>query len=170
MSFSSSHRLQRRHWLAAALSAGLPAVAQTATIRWPAQTRLLDGSQRSAADWQGKPLLLVFWATHCPFCLRHNANLHQQMLQWPEGPAVLAVAMDRDPTVVQRYMQRHGYRFPVTLDDANWRQALAVRRVLPTTVPINRHGRIGQIVSGEMFPEDLLQLARWADADMALPG
>lgn len=151
----------RRHWLLAssALLIGQPAAAG---FRWPARTQLLDGSQRSAADWEGKPLLVVFWATHCPFCLRHNANLHQLMQANPDAPAVLGVALDRDPLVVRRYMERHGYRFDVTLDEAAWRQALPVRRVIPTTVPISAQGEVGQIVPGEMFPEDLLQLARWA--------
>lgn len=150
----------RRQWLLAssALLIGQPAAA---SVRWPARSQLLDGSQRSAADWQGKPLLVVFWATHCPFCQRHNANLHQLMQQSPEGPAVLAVSLDRDPAVVRRYMDRHGYRFDVTLDEAAWRQALPVRRVIPSTVPISAEGEIGQVVPGEMFPEDLLQLARW---------
>lgn len=151
----------RRHWLLAstALLTGLPAAAD---ICWPARTQLLDGSQRSAVDWQGKPLLVVFWATHCPFCRRHNANLHQLMQQNPDGPTVLAVSLDRDPAVVRRYMDRHGYRFDVTLDETVWRQALPVRRVIPTTVPISAQGQLGQVVPGEMFPEDLLQLARWA--------
>ncbi len=151
----------RRHWLLAssALLIGQPAVAG---MRWPARTQLLDGSQRSAADWQGKPLLVVFWATHCPFCQRHNANLHQLMQANPDAPAVLGVALDRDPLVVRRYMERHGYRFEVTLDEAAWRQALPVRRVIPSTVPISAQGEVGQVVPGEMFPEDLLQLARWA--------
>lgn len=157
------HQIQtsRRHWLIAS-SALLSALPAAADIRWPARTQLLDGSQRSAADWQGKPLLVVFWATHCPFCQRHNANLQQLLRDQAQAPAVLAVALDRDPLVVRRYMDRHGYRFDVTLDEAAWRQALPVRRVIPTTVPISVTGQIGQIVPGEMFPEDLLQLARWA--------
>lgn len=155
--------ISRRLWLllTPALLGALPTTAATA-IRWPARTQMLDGSQRSAADWQGKPLLVVFWATYCPFCQRHNANLHQLMLDKPEGPAVLAVALDRDPEVVRRYMDRHGYRFDVTLDAAPWRQALPVRRVIPSTVPVSAQGEIGQLVPGEMFPEDLAQLARWA--------
>jgi len=154
--------LRRRDCLLAGTGLlGLP-LAQAATVAWPQRTQLLDGRVRTAADWQGKPLLVVFWATHCPFCLRHNANLQQLLVDAADAPPVLAVAADRDARTVERYMARHGYRFEVTLDEAAWRQALPVRRVLPTTVPIDALGRIGQVVPGEMFPEDLLQLARWA--------
>lgn len=138
------------------------ASASETQMTWPERTALLDGRVRTAADWQGKPLLVVFWAVHCPFCLRHNAHLHRLMTERPDFPPVLTVAQDRDGSTVERYLRVHDYRFDVTLDEPTWRRALAVRRVIPSTVPINAQGRIGLRVPGEMFAEDLLQLGQWA--------
>jgi thiol-disulfide isomerase/thioredoxin len=165
MTPNRSPAIARRKLLALASASALPTVvtaSAAATIQWPEQTRLLDGSLQSPKDWQGKPLLLIFWATYCPFCQRHNANLQQLLNEWPEAPRVLGVAQDKEAAKVQQYMSRHGYRFDVTLDYATWQAAASVRKAIPTTVPIDRQGRIGQVVPGEMFPEDLLQLARWA--------
>jgi hypothetical protein len=39
---------------------------------------------------------------------------------------------------------------------------LGVRRVLPTTVPVNRRGERGLVMPGEMFEEDLAEMAAWA--------
>jgi thiol-disulfide isomerase/thioredoxin len=153
----------RRQTIGLALAACLPATAQAAAVAWPARTELLDGQVLDAQAWQGQPLLVVFWATHCPFCLRHNAKLHQ-LLQISPDLRVLAVAQDRDPAVVRRYMARHGYHFPVTLDARAWQAALPVKRVLPTTVPIDRAGRVGLVMPGEMFEEDLAELARWTQS------
>lgn len=159
--------LRRRQWLVASAAMGaermLHAAPADAPVAWPERTRLLDGRQRQAADWQGRPLLVVFWAVDCPFCLRHNAHLQQLMREHADFPAVLTVSRDRDASAVERYLKTHGYRFEVTLDEPAWRQALGVRRVIPSTVPINAQGRIGLRVPGEMFPEDLLQLAQWAN-------
>lgn len=158
--------LRRRQWLTAGAALCVPpalhAARPDAPIAWPARTRLLDGRLRQASDWQAKPLLVVFWAVHCPYCLRHNAHLHRLMREHANFPAVLTVAQDRDADAVDRYLQAHGYRFEVTLDEPAWRQALGVRRVIPSTVPINAQGHIGLRVPGEMFAEDLLQLAQWA--------
>lgn len=154
-------KFTRRQTLGLALAGCLPASAQAAAVAWPARTELLDGQVLDAQAWQGQPLLVVFWATHCPFCLRHNAKLHQ-LLQASPGLRVLAVAQDRDPALVRRYMARHSYQFPVTLDAQAWRAALAVKRVLPTTVPINRAGQAGLALPGEMFAEDLAEMAQWA--------
>jgi len=126
---------------------------------------LLTGEVLAAEAWAGQGLLVVFWATHCPFCQRHNAKLHQLVTALgAQAPRVLAVSSDRDPAVVQRYLKTHGYPFWVTLEAAAWQAALGVRRVLPTTVPINRQGQRGLVMPGEMFEEDLAELARWTQA------
>lgn len=132
-------------------------------MKWPERTDLIDGRTRTAADWEGKPLLVVFWAVHCPFCLRHNAHLQRLLNERSDFPPVLTVAQDRHAATVERYLQSHGYRFDVTLDESTWRRALGVRRVIPSTVPVNAYGRIGLRVPGEMFLEDLLQLGQWAN-------
>ncbi len=164
--------IQRRRWALAALTAMAGAVTRPsasatgpARVNFPAQTRLLTGEVLDAEAWAGQGLLVVFWATHCPFCQRHNAKLHQLVTALgAQAPRVLAVSSDRDPAVVRRYLQTHGYPFWVTLDAAAWQSALGVRRVLPTTVPINRLGQRGLVMPGEMFEEDLAELARWTQA------
>lgn len=158
--------------LAATASAATPlrAMAAPAPVRvnFPAQTRLLTGEALGPEAWAGQGLLVVFWATHCPFCQRHNAKLQQLVSALgAQAPRVLAVSSDRDPAVVQRYLQTHGYPFWVTLDAAAWQAALGVKRVLPTTVPINRAGQRGLVMPGEMFEEDLAELARWTQT---MPG
>jgi len=131
---------------------------------WPDIT-LLDGSVLPAASWQDTAAVLVFWATYCPFCLRHNAHvekLHRAMVGKPLR--VLSLATDRDPAVVQRYMRRHGYTFPVSLADSEpLRLRLALRRTIPTTVGISRSSRVGLALPGEMFEEDVLDMGRLAE-------
>ena len=158
--------IRRRQWAMAALASAAWPWAEAAPVpvpvAFPAQTRLLSGEVLGADAWVGQALLVVFWATHCPFCQRHNAKLHQLVQAMGDrAPKVLAVSSDRDVGAVQRYMRTHGYPFLVTLDAAPWQQALGVRRVLPTTVPINRQGERGLVMPGEMFEEDLAEMAAW---------
>lgn len=45
-------------------------------IPWPAMT-LLGGETLGADAWKDTAAVVVFWATWCPFCRRHNARIKQ---------------------------------------------------------------------------------------------
>ena len=45
-------------------------------VSWPEVT-LLDGTRWGPAQAQGKTVIVVFWSTTCPFCLRHNAHIEK---------------------------------------------------------------------------------------------
>lgn len=162
----------RRRWLAAAAGAAWasqqPAWGQRTgplptPFTWPDIT-LLDGSTIPAASWHDTAAVLVFWATHCPFCRRHNAHV-QKLHDLVAGQRlrVLTFATDRDPSKVRSYLQQQGYGFAVSLQDAEaMRLRLGLLRTIPTTVGISRSGRVGLAMPGEMFEEDVLAMAALA--------
>lgn len=130
---------------------------------WP-EIALLDGPLLRPADWQDTAAVLVFWATHCPFCRRHNAHvekLHRAVAG--QRLRVLGLSTDRDPEKVRRYLREQGYGFPVSLTAAEpLRLLLGLRRTIPTTIGISRNGRVGLAMPGEMFEEDVLAMASLA--------
>jgi len=161
----------RRAWLGA-LAAGALAARWTAAaaapaepgaiVSWP-QVRLLDGAAWSAAQAEGKAVVVVFWSTTCPFCRRHNAHVDKLRQQAAGRPLeLITVARDNDPQTVRRYLAQHGWSFAVTLDQAPMREALSMRNVIPLTVTVDRKGRLKQVIPGEMFEEDVLELLQLA--------
>lgn len=164
--------MNRRELLAAsACCAALDfAQAQTAqapvAIDWP-PIELLDGRTIAPSSWQGLPSVVVFWATWCPFCKRHNAHVDKLWRAVQGGKSslrVLGVAQDRDPQLVRRYMEQNGYAFPVALDTMGLRARLTNRKVIPLTCVIDREGRLAQAIAGEMFEEDVLAFTQLATA------
>ena len=129
-------------------------------IEWP-QIKLIDGGVLSPASWRGQAAVVVFWATYCPFCKRHNAHV-DKLYRATQGQAlrVLGVALDADEKAVRQYMANNQYEFPVALDGGSLRQRLTSRRVIPMTCVLDRQGRLLQAIPGEMFEEDVLGLAR----------
>ncbi|HMS78532.1 MAG TPA: TlpA disulfide reductase family protein [Burkholderiaceae bacterium] len=126
---------------------------------------LLDGTAWSPESWRGLAAAVVFWGTWCPFCHRHNEHvekLHRELAGRPMR--VLGVALDRDPALVRRHVRERGYTFPNVVGADALRVRLVSRRVTPTTVTFDRAGRLLQRIPGEMFEEDVLALARLADA------
>jgi len=136
-------------------------------VAWP-EIQLLDGGVLSPASWQGQAAVVVFWATYCPFCKRHNAHidkLHRAIQGQPLR--VLGVALDRDAAAVRQYMATNQYAFPVALDSGALRQRLTARRVIPMTCVVDRQGRLLQAIPGEMSEDDVLGLTRVAQRQPA---
>ncbi len=165
----------RRRWLAAA-PVGLAALAlQSAEaqpaapalgepVRWPAVT-LLDGRIFAAEQWGAAATLVVFFSTTCPFCQRHNRHVEKLVRSTRGQPLqVIGVAQDRSEAAVRDYLSRQGYSFAVTLDERALHQALSPRKVIPLTCVVDRSGRLREVIPGEMFEEDVMELARWARA------
>ena len=157
--------MKRRQLLAggaaavATLARAQPAAPAT-LIEWPALT-LLDGAVLPAAAWQGQAAVVVFWATYCPFCKRHNAHVDQLHRRLQGKPArVLGVAVDSDAAGVRRYMTEQRLDFPVTLDDGSLRRRFTSRRVIPMTCLVDSRGRLLQSIPGEMSEDDVLGLER----------
>ncbi len=149
--------------------AGAQAAEAAPVIEWPV-IHLQGGSTLSPASWQGLAAVIVFWATYCPYCKRHNAHV-DKLHRAAQGQAlrVLGVALDGDADAVRRYMAGNGYQFPVTLDDGTLRKRLTARRVIPMTCVLDRQGRLLQAIPGEMAEDDVLGLARVARATAAEP-
>ena len=167
----------RRRWLGGVAAGGFAVgvAAQEPPASTPAPTdvartpgrvdlprlNLIDGSSVAPGDWAGAPAIVVFWATWCAFCKRHNAHIDQLFRSLGgSGPRVLGVAMDGDAAAVRRYMRVNGYRFPVVLDEGRLRQRFTARRVVPMTCLVDRLGQVKQCIPGEMSESDVLGLPR----------
>lgn len=127
--------------------------------------RDLDGRPQALSALRGRPLLVNFWATWCPPCVKELpllAALHAQREHG--GLAVLTIAQEDDPAAVRAFLDAHGDGLPAWLDppaegDAS-RQFGNVRNVLPYSVLLDADGRIIKRKAGA-FSEAELQ--DWAD-------
>ena len=144
-------------WGAAQAAAAQP-------VAWP-RVRLLDGRLLEAPALQQKAAVIVFFATTCAYCGRHNQHV-QRLLKASAGLPlqVLGVAHDRQADVVRRHLADQGWTFDVTLDEAPLHAVLSARRITPLTCVLDRQGRLREVIPGEMFADDVMGLARWARA------
>jgi thiol-disulfide isomerase/thioredoxin len=144
------------------LLAGEASAAMREAIAWPAMS-LLGGAMLGADAWMDTAAVVVFWATWCPYCRRHNARIEQLHLA-AAGPhlRVLSVALDGDEASVRRYMTTNGFHFPVVVGRPELRTLFTSRRVIPMTCAVDRRGRLVQAIPGEMAEGDVLGLAALA--------
>jgi thiol-disulfide isomerase/thioredoxin len=131
-------------------------------VQWP-RVQLLDGRPWGAAQAEAKAVVAVFWSTTCPVCRRHNAHV-EKLRQVAAGRPLelVTIARDGDAATVRRHLSTQGWQFAVTLEQAPMRAALSTRNLIPLTVTVDRAGRLKQVLPGEMFEEDVLELLELA--------
>lgn len=110
----------------------------------------------SLSDYKGKPVMLFFWATWCPYCVRELPRLSMEYDNLKSrGISVLAVNIGEKKDKVQRFMDNNKLAFPVLLDsDSKVANEYGLVGI-PTFIFIDSQGKITYQSNG--FPENLIQ-------------
>lgn len=135
--------------------------ARADTVRWTDIT-LLDGRKLSASELNGKTVVVQMWASWCPFCMRQNP--HIQKLHDAAGGRliVLGLSIAKEPGTEIDYMRKRGYSFAAAMAPKEAEQWFGKRRTLPEVYVVAPGGKVVFREDGEMFPEDIAALVRFA--------
>ncbi|MBC8590925.1 TlpA family protein disulfide reductase [Wansuia hejianensis] len=76
----------------------------------------LQGKEVSLSDYEGKIVLVNFWATWCKFCDAEMPDL-QRLSEENEDLVVLGVNVGENHGKVEKYINKGGYNFEVLLDE-----------------------------------------------------
>jgi len=104
----------------------------------------LEGKTVQSEDFSQKILVINFWATWCPPCLKEIPHLNELFLDFrSRGVIVLGISMDQgDPDVVQQFIQRHDVKYPVVMGTSSVGDDFGGIRGLPTTFIVDQNGEI----------------------------
>jgi thiol-disulfide isomerase/thioredoxin len=136
-----------------------------------------DGKPRSLSEWDGKALIINFWATWCAPCRREIPILNALARENREqGLEVIGIAVDFREDVLQ-YLQKMPIDYTVLIgeqDGMDAARAFGMDTIgLPFTAFTDSRGRIATIHVGELHrpqAEVILALVREVDSgtiDMA---
>jgi peroxiredoxin len=105
------------------------------------------GSNVRLSEHRGEVVLLAFWSSRCATCISQLAALEALDLTYrPAGLVTLAVSVDDDLGRASRFAAAHPARFPLLLDRSkSVSRAYGIER-LPTTVLIDRRGRVHAVL------------------------
>ena len=118
--------------------------------------RLIDGASFSLSQWRGKVVLIDFWATWCPPCVREMPNLKTvYQAHKANGFEIIAVSLDNDKATLQKGIAALAIPWPQLFDGGGWQNAIAQQCVvnsIPTTFLI---GKDGALVAADLHGEEL---------------
>lgn len=137
------------------------AVAQTF---WSRGFAAVDGTELNVSGWRGKPLLVNFWATWCPPCVKELPEINQFYGEAKgRGWQVLGVAIDQAEPV-RAFLKKTPLDFPIALGGP---EGLSLVRALgnaagglPFSLVFDETGEISWRRLGVTHLEELRKLAR----------
>ncbi|HEX4508988.1 MAG TPA: TlpA disulfide reductase family protein [Burkholderiaceae bacterium] len=129
-------------WLGLSLDAAANAPAPNTTA--PDFTlRALDGHNLRLAELRGQVVLVNFWATWCGPCREEMPRLDALYQKYhASGFTLLGVNIDDDPRNAAGTAQKLKVSFPVLLDTDKTVSRLYDLGTMPSTVLIDRDGRV----------------------------
>ena len=113
----------------------------------------LDGRQHNIHEWDGNVIVLNFWATWCPPCIKETPMFVEMQEQFGDkGLQFIGVAIDEKQQVLD-FMDSYGVNYPMLIGTED---AIKVAEqfgnrfgALPWTVVVDRSGTIVHAQGGE---------------------
>ncbi|MBA6335603.1 TlpA family protein disulfide reductase [Colwellia sp. BRX8-7] len=108
---------------------------------WTLKTQA--GKSISLADYQGKPVILHFWATWCPYCKKLQPKLVELTEKYKNtGIEIVAISFSEDEGAKpQDSITQRGYQFITGVEGEKVAKLYGVKGT-PTTFFINRSGQV----------------------------
>lgn len=131
---------------------------------WKTEFQRVDGGPLRLEAWYGQPIVVNFWASWCPPCVKEMPQFDRFHAEHgARGWRVVGLAVDRQEAV-KDFLAQTPVKFPVALAGLDgttlMRQLGNAQGGLPFTVVINRQGWVVQRRLGETHYEDLVEWSR----------
>lgn len=117
----------------------------------------LDGEMVKLSDFEGKKVVVNFWATWCKPCREEMPDLQSVYEQKEEDVVILAVNMDAHNDV-KGFIDSYSVTFPILLDEEDEVADLYQIISLPTTYFIDERGKIVQKHIGQITDVQLEEI------------
>ena len=117
----------------------------------------VNGEKVSSSSFEGKTLLLTFFATWCPPCLEEIPTLIQLQNEYSDdGFSVIGLSVDQGgPRAVKRLIEKKSINYPVFMADAQVMEDFGGVYGIPVAFLINKKGNVVKKYTGYV-PKSIL--------------
>jgi peroxiredoxin len=111
----------------------------------------LDGKVYNLSDYRGKVVVLNFWATWCPPCVKEIPEYVDIQKEFgPKGVQFIGIALDEEGIAkVRPWLAKHPVSYPILFPDAKVQANYGDLSSIPVTFIIDRKGMIRSTYVGK---------------------
>ena len=116
----------------------------------------IKGRHARLSDYNGKVLLINFWATWCAPCQAEMPALVELQKEYQaRGLQIIGVTYPpENRSAVRKVMRRLKLNYPVLFGTRLMTDAYGIGDVLPVTIVVDRNGRIRDRILGMLEPDE----------------
>ena len=106
------------------------------------KARTIDGSKSVALeDYRGKVVLIDFWASWCPPCLKSLPKYNDLRREiGTENFEIVAINVDENTEDAKKFLQKHPVTYPVAKDPKGILPGVFGVKAMPTSYLVDRNG------------------------------
>ncbi len=113
-----------------------------------------SGNEVKLSDYKGKPVVLNFWATWCPYCVEEMPHFEKLYKEHDDIQFIMLNAME-ETSVADKFIREKGYTFPVLFDTTGDACEKYGASSLPVTFFIDKNGDLVTYGMGMLSEENL---------------
>ena len=167
--------MNRRQWIIVVVISLLALVSGVLTSQWIYKTGLAsdpavkaflenpwqtpDGKAANTQEWQGKVLVVNFWASWCPPCVEEMPTLDQVSKEYAAKNALFVGIGIDSPSNVREFLQKTPVSYPIViggLEGSNLAKQMGnTQGALPYTVIISPSGKSSFTKLGKISEDEL---------------
>jgi len=115
-----------------------------------------DGKVYKLSDYEGRPIVINFWGSFCPPCVKEMPEFERQYEKWKgSGLEILAINLSEDDLTVSSFLDRFKLSYPILRDRNREVETAYGLRSYPTTFFVRKDGTIEEIFVGGMSERDI---------------
>jgi peroxiredoxin len=149
---------------------------EAAMTRWtgysspPLRLTALDGTLIDSNGFKGKRVLLNFWATWCPPCIKEVKDISAFVSATSRDDILVVGISDEDRTVLEPFMKVHAINYPVvSIPREQLPMPYSGRKAIPVSFILDRKGTIQFVKHGAISEEQLTLLVKDSEDFAGVP-